>query len=249
VEVRLLRNATLLINIKGRVLLLDPMLSPPGVLPPAPSSSNDRRNPLVALPEFDPATVNAVLVTHTHVDHFDGEAAELLRKDLPLICQPQDEEKLRSYGFEDVRPIPDSALFEDVELIRTGGRHGTGELGERMGPVSGFVLRAEGEPTLYVAGDTVWCREVEQTLEQHAPQVVVVNAGAARVDQQGGPITMSAEDVVRVAQTSPGATVLAVHMEAVNHCLLTREQLAERLAECGVAPRVRMPADGETVRL
>jgi len=35
-------------------------------------------------------------------------------------------------------------------------RHGTAEIGRRIAPVSGFVLRAEGEPTLYVAGDTIF---------------------------------------------------------------------------------------------
>ena len=43
---------------------------------------------------------------------------------------------------------------------RTGGQHGTGEIAEMLAPVSGFVLRADGEPTVYVAGDTIWCDEV-----------------------------------------------------------------------------------------
>ncbi len=50
-----------------------------------------------------------------------------------------------------------------------------------MGAVSGFVLAAAGEPTLYIAGDTIWCEEVRTALEQHQPDVVVVNAGAAQL--------------------------------------------------------------------
>ena len=49
-----------------------------------------------------------------------------------------------------------------------------------MTPVSGFVVRSEGSPILYVAGDTIWCLEVEQALAVHRPDVVVVDAGVAQ---------------------------------------------------------------------
>ena len=71
-----------------------------------------------------------------------------------------------------------------------------------MAPVSGFVVRAEGSPVLYVAGDTIWCPEVEEALEVHRPDVVVVNAGAARL-LEGDPITMTAGDVARVCRAAP----------------------------------------------
>lgn len=115
-----------------------------------------------------------------------------------------------------------------------------------MAPVSGFVVRAEGSPGLYVAGDTIWCDEVEQALQTHSPEVVVVNAGAARF-LEGDPITMTAEDVAQVCRSAPEARVIAVHMEAINHCLLTRNELAEALDGQGLAGRVEIPADGETL--
>lgn len=49
-----------------------------------------------------------------------------------------------------------------------------------MGPVSGFVLEAKTEPTLYISGDTVWCPEVKQALHTHNPDVVVCFAGGAQ---------------------------------------------------------------------
>jgi len=97
-----------------------------------------------------------------------------------------------------------------------------------MAPVSGFVLRTPGEPALYVAGDTVWHPEVKAALDEHEPRVVVVNAGGARFDV-GDPITMTAEDVARVCRHAPEAAIVAVHMEAINHCLLTRAGLRSYL--------------------
>jgi len=134
-----------------------------------------------------------------------------------------------------------------IGVARTGGRHGTGEIGARMGPVSGFVLRAPGEPALCVAGDTIWCEEVEDALAEHDPDVVVVNAGGARF-LEGDPIIMDADGVIETARAAPRATIVAVHLEALNHCPLTRADLRAAVDEAGVGGRVLIPADGETVR-
>ena len=46
--------------------------------------------------------------------------------------------------------------WHGIAVTRTPGQHGTGpeELAD-MGQVSGFVLQAPGEPTLYWTGDTI----------------------------------------------------------------------------------------------
>ncbi len=135
-DIRLVRHATLVVRLGEKTLLVDPMLSPPETMPPIQNSPNDRRNPLVPLPDLDLSPVDAVLVTHTHADHFDGAAAERLRKNLLLFCQPEDEEKLRSSGFSDLRPVTVRLSWEGVELLRTGSRHGTGERSGRRWPPS-----------------------------------------------------------------------------------------------------------------
>jgi L-ascorbate metabolism protein UlaG (beta-lactamase superfamily) len=247
----LIRHATLRVQAGGLHLLVDPQLDPAGARPPIPDTPEPRNNPLVELPE--PAQVvvdglDGVLVTHLHEDHLDRTALELLPRDAPLVCQPPDEAALREHGFADVRPAADHADLGPVAVARTDGRHGHGELADRLAPVSGFVLSAPGEGTLYVAGDTVWCDEVATALDEHRPDVVVVNAGAARF-RAGDPITMDADDVVAVARHAPETRVVAVHMEAVNHCLLTRADLHQRLLEEDLAGRVTVPEDGAEVPL
>ncbi len=249
-EIRLIRHATHIVNMGGTRLLVDPVLGAAGDMPPIDNSPNPLRNPLVGLPinESELAAVDGILCTHTHRDHFDAAAAERLPKELPVFCQPADEAKLQGFGFSQVTAVHDKAEWRGVSLARTGGRHGSGELAEKMGPVSGYVLRSPGEPVLYIAGDTVWCPEVAAALTGHRPDVVVLFAGAARF-LSGGPITMDTADIAAVCAAAPAARVVVVHLEAFNHCLLTRPLLREFLAREGLSGLVTVPADGETVKL
>jgi L-ascorbate metabolism protein UlaG (beta-lactamase superfamily) len=248
-RVQLLRHATLIVTINDLNILVDPMLSPAGAMVPVANASNDRRIPLVDLPVSGDelhhllASTDLVLVTHHHRDHWDARAVELLPKDIPILCQPPSESALRNAGFTAVAPVEEHLSWGQIEFRRTGGQHGTGEIGEQMGAVSGYVLTAPGEPSLYIAGDTIWCGEVQAALRDYHPDVVIVNAGAAQF-LTGGPITMTADDVCQVCRELPSAQVVAVHMEAVNHCLLTRDALRSHLIREGLVERVQIPDDG-----
>jgi L-ascorbate metabolism protein UlaG (beta-lactamase superfamily) len=240
VRLTLVRHATLLLELAGRRILVDPMLGDAGAYPPIENTPSPRRNPLVPLPPVALEPLDALLVTHLHNDHWDAAARERLPRGLPLFTQPESAAELAGQGFDDVRAVADEAEWDGVRVARTGGRHGHGAVADALAPVSGFVLRAPSEPTVYLAGDTVWCEDVDAALKAHQPDVTVVNAGAARfLDSE--PITMDGADVRRVAERCP--RVVAVHLEAVNHCLETRAELR------AAVPEAVIPADGETLSL
>jgi L-ascorbate metabolism protein UlaG (beta-lactamase superfamily) len=237
VQLTLVRNATLLLELDGKRLLVDPMLDDAGARPAIEGTRNPVPNPTVGLPfpaEDVVRDLDAVMITHRHRDHLDTRAEELLPRDVPVFCQPEDEEALRELGVE-VRPVDDALDWNGVRMTRTPGRHGSGELGKLLAPVSGFVL-----DDLYIAGDTVWYEGVEETIERHRPRVAVVNAGGAEF-AEGGLIIMGVDDVREVVSRVP--TVVAVHMEALNHCHLTRGELR------AAVPTVLVPEDGETLAL
>ena len=234
-RITLIRNATVLLELRGRRLLVDPMLDPAGARPPIEDTANPVRNPTVELPfpaEQVVDGLDAVLVTHCHKDHLDDTAERLLPRDVPVFCQPEDEERLRDVGL-DARPIDASLDWNGLTLHRVPAQHGFGAVAEALAPVSGFVL-----DELYIAGDTVWYDGVRETIERFEPRVAVVNAGGASF-LEGSLIVMGIDDVREVAARVP--TVVCVHLEALNHCFLTRAELA------AAVPGAVIPRDGETV--
>ena len=60
---------------------------------------------------------------------------------------------------------------------------------------------------------------------------------------------MTAEDVIETCRAAPKAKVVAVHMESINHCLLTRADLAFQLEAARLSKQVLIPLDGEWVNL
>ena len=253
-QVTQIRNATLLVEYAGKTFLVDPLLADKGAYPGFAGTANSHlANPLVDLPVplatlFD---VDAVLVTHLHADHWDEAARRKLPRQLPVFAQNDaDAQAIRADGFTDVRTLSadGDTLFDGIRIAQTRGQHGSDSvmavIGARMGEVSGLVLRHPDEPTLYIAGDTVWNVHVAAALETYDPDVVVLNCGDAQVPGLG-PIIMDLDDVASVVKAAPRATIVASHLEAVNHCMLSRAELRAWVDAQGLAARVCVPDDGE----
>lgn len=258
VEMQQVRNATVKITYAGTTFLIDPMLAKQGAYPGFEGTyRSNLRNPLVELPESAEnviSGVDAVIVTHTHLDHWDDAAQKALPKDIPLFTQHEaDAQLIRSQGFKNVRVLTDESEFGGVKITKTGGQHGTDEmyavpaLAKPLGEAMGVVFQAKGYKTLYLAGDTIWRKEVDQAIETYDPEVIVLNAGKAKMTGYEGAIIMGEEDVLRASQAAKNAKIVAVHMDAVNHMSLTREELRAYVKKQGIESRVDIPEDGASL--
>lgn len=245
-KLRLFRNATLKLDYAGRTILIDPYLAPRHSLP---SFTGRSPNPMVDLPagiEEILAGVEFVVVSHLHSDHFDSVAKEVVPKDLPLLCQPGDETTILQAGFTDVRPLIDVFDWNGLVFTRREGSHGLGPVVEKMGPVMGFTLAAQDEPSIYWTGDTVLYPPVVRTIEETSPDIIITHSCGAKWD--GDLIVMDAEQTIATAELAKDATVIAVHMEALDHATVTRADL-RRAADARkiAAKRLVILDDGEVV--
>lgn len=251
-----IRNATQIIQYAGKTFLIDPLLAPKGSYPGfAGTARAEIRNPTVELP-CDLTTllnVDALIVTHLHEDHWDETASRVVPKDKLIYVQnEQDAESLNKQGFTHLTVLTDETKFGDITLHKTTGQHGSDRtyadpaMAKRLGAACGVVFQHPTEKTLYLAGDTLWRDDVEVTMLTFQPEVVVLNAGFAHVLEHGA-IIMGAEDILKTHFTLPEAQIVATHMEAVNHCLLTRDALKEYTRDNQIIEFVNVPEDGETL--
>ncbi len=246
-RLQLIRNATLKLDYAGATILLDPYLAPRHSLP---SFTGRSPNPMTELPlSIDEILqgVDLVVVSHLHTDHFDSVAKQVVPKQLPLICQPGDEDVIRAVGFEDVVPLKSSLEWQGIRFTRREGSHGLGPVVEKMGPVMGFVIQAPGEPTIYWAGDTVLYPPVAEVIAELQPDIVVTHSCGARWD--GDLIVMDDEQTLEVCRSvPPGTVVVATHMEALDHATVDRAALRKAATAAGIGQdRLLIPADGETL--
>lgn len=102
------------------------------------------------------------------------------------------------------------------------------------------------EKTLYLAGDTVWYEQVEESLRRFQPDVIILNACAAELVDFGR-LIMDAKDVEQVITHAPEADIIISHMDNVAHASLSRTSLSEQLESQNLLSRVKIPADGETL--
>ncbi|WP_168566024.1 MBL fold metallo-hydrolase [Crateriforma spongiae] len=243
-----IRNATILLEIGEHRILVDPMLSPPSSLAGFRLFRGERRkNPFTALPNnadelFKTAT--EVLITHEHPDHLDKPGVEWIKsRGLKLWCSSIDAPNLRRKGL-DARIITQDSGDLSVEVIPA--THGHGMIGWLMGPVAGYYLAHPDEPTVYITGDTVLTNTVKSAIERLRPQVIVAPAGTANFGI-GKDLMFSEAELIELAKLAP-AKVVFNHLEAIDHCLMSRSKLRQMVNDASVAEQVLIPEDGERLQ-
>lgn len=254
-KIQQIRNATIILELGAYRVLVDPMLAAKGALPSLRLFAGRQRNPTVELPAEAHAALESVthcLITHCqkgHFDHLDQAGARWLReRQIAVICTPHDAAHLAKLGLN-VQSLPEEhqhpTLFLGGTIRTVRCTHGEGLVGSLMEHGVGYLIEMPNEPRLYLAGDTVLTSTVRNFVLQHQPQVSVIPAGGARFDV-GGDIIMGISDALEFTLLDCGI-VIANHLEAINHCPVTREELTRAAAESGVAHRLLVPLDGQVL--
>lgn len=205
------------------------------------------KSPLNDLP-FSPeeilSGVDFCLISHVHPDHITKDC---IPDEMLMIAQDEaDAAKLSEMGFTDVKWFEsDPMQIKDVTFIPVEGRHGNNDdVAERMGKVSGFIVKADDEKTLYIAGDTVWYKGVETNLETYCPDIILVNCCGAETPR--GRLIMDVDELETICHKAPDAIVIAAHPDSVNHAVYPRADVRKFVKEKQLTNAL-VPSDGETL--
>ncbi len=259
-QVQLIRSATIKVALGGTVFLIDPMLAPRGAWPGFQYSVNsEARNPLTDLPmsvEQALSGVDAVVLTHLHDDHWDEEARRRIPKDMPIFTDSEaHRQELFKAGFTNVMVLEPKTVFKGVTLSPQMSQHGPDEvlayhpLGDLLGTTMGIFFERKGSKSVYVVGDSVWKPFITMQISTLRPDVIVLNTGNALMTECADSIIMGTADFMRAYREAPWAKIVAVHMDAINHCVLKRHDLRDVVALHKLDPnRALIPNDGEVLR-
>ncbi|MGL1890961.1 MAG: MBL fold metallo-hydrolase [Spirochaetaceae bacterium] len=239
------RHATSIIELNNKRILIDPVFAGKETYPPIVYSYNNRRNPLVDLPiNYEELfNVDGVLITHNHNDHFDELAKKVLPKNIPILCQVEDNEIFEDLGFTNLTSITDNRSWLGFDCTRFIGSHGGKLLKNKLGISSAYLLESS-EGILYLTGDTLLTPKIKNTLLRTKPNWIIANGGAAKMKFLGQ-ITMGNRDIIKISKLLPDSTTVAVHMDSINHCGDTRD----KLRDISYNQNVFIPGNGDILNL
>lgn len=249
-----IRSATLILEINEKTILVDPMLAKKATLPRLRYFQSNQRNPLVELPEkFNQLEIqiNYALITHCqkgHFDHLDRAGVRWLKKNkIKTFCTQHDDHYLTKKGII-TQQLPEKFgpfLNGSIQLIPA--KHTTGWLTPFMEHGVGYFIQQNNEPSLYLMGDTILTNEIREFIQQKQPDYIVAPTGKAQFDI-GAPLLLNEKEIIELASLSHG-TIIANHMDALDHCRIKRQDLKVLLRTEGLENRFIIPDDGETIEL
>jgi L-ascorbate metabolism protein UlaG (beta-lactamase superfamily) len=251
-KIQHIRNACMIIHYKAHRILVDPCLNPKGSLPPYTLfRKRPKLNPIVDLPPNSESMLSQItsgLITHCrygHFDHLDKSGIRLLaRKHVPVYCNYPDEPYLKRRHINTIPlHINQRSEFLTGSITAFPTAHGHGLAGMLMRSGAGYFIELAGDKTIYINGDTVMTQTVSHVLNDLQPDISILNAGTAILDF-GRPILMPINEQLDFMRAAPGI-VIAVHLEAFNHCLTNRDMLKNAVSKAGLSGKVIIPADGE----
>jgi N-acyl-phosphatidylethanolamine-hydrolysing phospholipase D len=264
-SVRWLGGATMEMRLGSFRLLTDPAFAEGPVafhMDAHPSTGEDfapifRHAPLPPL-ELD--GLDALLLSHIHVDHFDAMARARVPRTLWGLAPAEHVPQLERWGFD---LIEGTITGEEHRLERGGeilrlqvlpARHShDAATSAALGAVNGYLIEHETvRRTLRIAwtGDTVWFDELPAAVTRRGlVDVLVPHVGAVGSGGPWGLMSMDAEEAARLVEAVGPRLVVPVHHHTFSHYVEPVEVLVARMANRPLHDVLRFVEEGDVVRL
>ncbi len=213
----------------GLRFLLDPTFDEPqSYEDPGSTTLVKTRGPALGPDEI--GQIDVVLASHhEHPDNLDTRGAEFAMTAPVVLSTPKAGEDLGS-------PVVGLADWGQhsvglVDIVAMPALHGPPGSEEFVGPVIGYLLRAPGQPSVYISGDNASLDIVREIANRHAPiGIAILFAGAARVAAIDAPLTLTSRDAAEAAEILQAGRVVGLHTEDWEHFSETRADLEAAFA-------------------
>jgi L-ascorbate metabolism protein UlaG (beta-lactamase superfamily) len=217
-------------------ILTDPTFDGPGEYPGG-VTLHKLSGPALSAAEL--GSIDVVLLSHDqHADNLD-ESGRALLTGVPLVLSTG-EAATRLEGI--VTALPNWTSVEQplpnggtVEITAVPAQHGPDGSRDLVGEVTGFLLQADGLPTIYISGDNASVPVVEKIAARVGPiDIAVLFVGAANVGHfDDTDLTLNALTAVRAARALGDAVIVPVHAEDWAHFSETPERLQREFEYAG----------------
>ncbi|QDG75802.1 MBL fold metallo-hydrolase [Labrenzia sp. PHM005] len=189
---------------------------------------------------IDLDTVDHVLVSHMHEDHFDQEAEARLAKNIPMMAPTHDLDTLTQKGFSNLsslawgekKTITKGDVTVEITAIRADHSENP-EIAAILGEGNGYWLtfnRGDWSYSVYWGGDTFGTKPVVAALEPlGSPDLFIPHLGSVGTTGPLGQISMNAGDVAVFAALLKPKKILPLHHSTYELYLEPIHHLAEAL--------------------
>jgi L-ascorbate metabolism protein UlaG (beta-lactamase superfamily) len=216
---------TVLVELDGWRILIDPTFDPPGRRYPFAlgTSSVKTRGPALTPEQVGP--VDVILVSHDHhADNLDGAGRELLPAAKHVVTTRSGAGRLAMANVRGLDTGESVSLEagdkEPLIITATPCRHGPPLSRAIVGDVIGFTIRRRSRRRLdlWVTGDTVLTRRLRQVARHLQVDVAIVNAGGVRFGATG-PLeyTMTGRDAVTLVGELEPIVAIPAHYDGWSH--------------------------------
>jgi L-ascorbate metabolism protein UlaG (beta-lactamase superfamily) len=203
-------------------------------------------NPMCPEAEREPERCDLVVLTHGHDDHVGDTLGLAGRFSCPVVAQVELRGWLVTQGLDDdMRQSPNkggTVRQHDVRVTLTDANHSssTDAGGARvyLGESCGVILRPDGGPTIYFAGDTNVFGDMALIRRLYAPDVAVLPIGDH--------FTMGPEEAAVAAELVGAPRVVPSHYGTFPILTGTPDALRALVPD---GTEVLAPAPGETLGL
>jgi L-ascorbate metabolism protein UlaG (beta-lactamase superfamily) len=248
-------HSSFLLQAAGQGLLVDPVFATRLIV------LRRQRRPGVRVGDLP--RIDAVLLTHAHMDHLNRPSLraicrEMRRRHLPapLAIVPNGVSDLvRDLGFREVRELRwwDETSLGPVTITATPCQHwGARMFKDTHRGFGGYALQAPGTPTLYHSGDTAYFNGFHEIGNRLRPEVVLLPIGAYFPDSYRS-VHTSPEDALQAFVDLRAETMIPMHF---NTFRLGREPMTEPLprllnaaTKAGLRDHVHPLTEGESLVL